>query len=237
MSNRFVLVLAIAVLALFLSQPVAAQEGGGDITVGYTAVTNDMLAVNSGNLPGGWYSSGTINLADGWSIAFTGSGAFGWGIEPSASLEGVVRPTGLGGISEFQGLSFHRPETEWCSFVLTQCNVLIQSVTAGAGPRYTFGTGGRVQPFVHFQAGFTRILRKIENFTQTATNFAITPGGGVDIGLDDNDRFGIRVQIDYSHAFVPNPADSKSTFVVLDGKDFNELRVGFGLIMKIGSWR
>ena len=93
MSKRFVLMLALAVFAVFLSQPAAAQEGGGDITVGYTVVTNDMLAVNSSNLPGGWYSSGTINLADGWSIAFTGSGAFGWGIEPSASLEGVVRPT------------------------------------------------------------------------------------------------------------------------------------------------
>lgn len=237
MSNRSVLVIAIAILAVFLSQPAVAQDGGGDITVGYSVVTNDMLAVNSSNLPGGWYSSGTVNLADGWSIAFTGSGAFGWGIEPSSSLEGVVRPTGAGGTSEFQGLSYHRPEDEWCSFVLSFCNVTIQSVAAGAGPRYTFDTGGRVRPFVHFQAGFTRILRKIENFTHTGTNFSIMPGGGVDIDLGDNDRFGIRVQVDYSRAFVPNPEDSKSTFVVFDGKDFNELRVGFGLIMKIGAWR
>ena len=237
MSNRFVLVLALAILAVFLSQPAVAQDGGGDITVGYVYAMNEDLAVNSSNLPYGWYGSGTINLADGWSIAFTGSGAFGAGIEPSSSLVGVVRPTGAGGISEFQGLSYHRPEDEWCSFVLSFCNVHTQSVTAAVGPRYTFDMGGRVRPFVHFQAGFNRVLRKIENFTHTATNFAIMPGGGVDIDIDDNDRFGIRVQADYQRAFVPNPADSTSTFVILDGPDLNEFRLSFGFIMKIGNWR
>ena len=230
MPSRFLFVLTLVVLTLCLSQPAAAQDGGGDITVGYTLATNDMLAVNADNLPWGVYGSGTVNLTEEWSIAFTASGAFRMGITPSDSTAGVVPPLQT---EEFQGLSFHRPEDQFCSPTLLQCNVTIQSVAAGIGPRYTFQTG-RVRPFVHFQAGWTRIVRKIEFFTHTATNFSIMPGGGVDIDVDD--RFGIRVQADYSRAFVPNPADSNSSFVVVDGKDFNEFRLGIGLIMKIGSW-
>jgi len=211
---------------------VAAQVGGGDITVGYTFATNDMLAVNADTLPLGVYGSGTVKLTEAWSIAFTAGLAFKTGIEPSDSTAGVVLPAQT---EEFQGLSFHRPETLWCSPTLAECNVTIESVAAGLGPRYTFQTG-RVRPFVHFQAGWTRIVRKIELFTHTATNFAIMPGGGVDIDVDDNDRFGLRIQVDYSRAFVPDPADSKSSFVVADGGDFNEFRLGIGLIIKIGSW-
>ena len=111
MPGRFVRFLAVVALASLVAPPANAQ-GGGDITAGYTYVTNDMLARNAGTLPAGWYTSGTVNLTETLSIAWSATGAFNWGIEPSDSTEGVVLP---GQREEFQGISYHRPETLWCS--------------------------------------------------------------------------------------------------------------------------
>lgn len=231
MPDRFVRLLTVVAMAVLLAPPANAQLGGGDITAGYTFVTNDQLAVNASSLPAGWYTSGTVNLTETLSVAWSVTGAFNWGIEPSASTDGVVLP---GQREEFQGVSFHRPETLWCSPTLDGCDVKIQSVLGGIGPRYTFQTGG-VRPFVHFMAGWARVLRHIDYYTHTGTNFAIMPGGGIDI--DVNDRFGLRIEGDYAWAFVPTPDKSRSSFRVSDGSDFRELRVGLGLIIKVGAWR
>ena len=230
MPGRFERFLAVVALALLVASPANAQ-GGGDVTAGYTYVTNDMLARNASTLPAGWYTSGTVNLTETLSIAWSATGAFNWGIEPSDSTEGVVLP---GQREEFQGISFHRPETLWCSPNFPTCDVQIQSVMGGIGPRYTFQTGG-VRPFVHFMGGWARVLRHIDFYTHTGTNFAIMPGGGIDI--DVNDRFGVRVEGDYAWAFVPAPDDSRSSFRVADGTDFREFRLGVGLIIKVGAWQ
>lgn len=231
MSSRFLLLLLTLVVSTFsLSKPAAAQAMGGDVTFGYVFVTNDMLAVNADTLPRGWFGGGTVRLTDVLSIAFTASGAFRTGIEPSDSTAGVVRP---GQREEFQGLSYHRPETLWCSPTVSKCDIQIQSVTGGVGPRFTFQTGS-VRPFVHVLAGWTRVLRKIEFFTHTATSFSLMPGAGVDIKV--NDRWGFRIQGDYSRALVPDPADSNSSFVVKDGKDFNEFRLGIGAVYGLRDW-
>jgi hypothetical protein len=230
MPGRFLPFLTVVAMAALPAPPANAQ-GGGDITAGYTFVTNDMLARNASNLPAGWYTSGTVNLTQTLSIAWSATGAFNWGIEPSDSTEGVVLP---GQREEFQGVSFHRPETLWCSPNFETCNVQIQSVLGGIGPRYTFQTGA-VRPFVHFMAGWARVLRHIDFYTHTGTNFAIMPGGGFDI--DVNDRFGLRVEGDYAWAFVPTPGNSRSSFRVHDGTDFRELRMGIGLIIKVGAWQ
>lgn len=223
--------LTVLAMVAILAPSANAQLGGGDITAGYTFVTNDMLAVNASSLPAGWYTGGTVNLTETLSVAWSVTGAFNWGIQPSDSTDGVILP---GQHEEFQGVSFHRPETLWCSPNFETCDVQIQSVLGGIGPRYTFQTG-TVRPFVHFMAGWARVLRHIDFYTHTGTNFAIMPGGGIDI--DVNDRFGVRVEGDYAWAFVPTPENSRSSFRVANGTDFKELRVGIGLIIKVGAWR
>ena len=60
MPDRFVRLLTVVAMAVLLAPPANAQLGGGDITAGYTFVTNDQLAVNASSLPAGWYTSGTV---------------------------------------------------------------------------------------------------------------------------------------------------------------------------------
>lgn len=236
MRSRSLLVGALAALLSGVSLPAAAQvAGGGDVTAGYVLATNPDIAVNASNLPGGWYTSGQVRLTEGLAFSWTASGAFRFGIPASSSTDLVVLP---GQREEFQGLSYHRPETLWCSPTtnenVEECDVNIQSVVAGLGPRYTFNTGGRARGFVQLHAGFARALRNIDFYTHTGTNFAIIPGAGVDI--DVSETYGLRIQADYLRAFVPQPASSRSSLRIVDGKDFNEIRIGIGVIIKISAW-
>lgn len=211
-------------------RPAFAQLGGGDITVGYSLVTNDALAKNSSTMPLGWYTSGSVRMTPVLSIAWAASGAADWGIQPSSSLDGVIVP---GRDVEFQGLSLHRPETLWCSPVERDCDVQIWSVAGGIGPRFTLQTGG-VRPFVQFLSGWSRVTRQIDRFTHAGTNFTLMPGGGLDFEMTE--RLGLRIQGDYAHAFVPRPEKSKSSLQVADGRDFKEFRLGIGLKVRINSW-
>lgn len=262
--------------------PPASAQGGGDFGVGYSLVRNDGLAENSGILPGGWYTSGTADVSSRLAIAWRASGAFNFGIPPGehpANLSRAAQAAAAGNKItvvppsrhvEFQGLSYHRAEALWCSPTLSpnpgDCGVQINSIGAGAGPRLYFGNPGGVRPWVQVLAGAVRVVRKIDLYVHTATNFAVLPGFGVDVPLTD--RTGFRLDVAYAHSFVPHPSRSNSSFRVVDaasnflfhdstgsiagvgdgirgvydpadlagGGDFRELRIGVGVTFNVTRW-
>ena len=245
MRNRFVILgLIVAVVPLGLAQPAVAQDMSGDLVFGYSFLSNDDLAKNTSSLPLGFGAGGAYNLSDKLSIAFDVSGQFKLGVpvcggiesravptlsQPADCLVGVVPATAA---DEFQGLSFHRAEAQGCSPTLSKCDVKIQSVGALVGPRFSVQTGS-VTPFVHIMGGAVRSVRKIEFFSHTATNFAIMPGGGIDV--DVSDTVAVRFQGDYRIVFFGDPADSSASLVSADGADYNEFRFGIGLVLKFGQ--
>lgn len=268
--------------ACLSAPPPASAQGGGDFGVGYSLVRNDGLAENSGILPGGWYTSGTADVSSRLAIAWRASGAFNFGIPPGehpANLSRAAQAAAAGNKItvvppsrhvEFQGLSYHRAEALWCSPTLSpnpgDCGVQINSIGAGAGPRLYFGDPGGVRPWVQVLAGAVRVVRKIDLYVHTATNFAVLPGFGVDVPLTD--RTGFRLDVAYAHSFVPHPSRSNSSFRVVDassnflfhdstgsiagvgdgirgvydpadlagGGDFRELRIGVGVTFNVTRW-
>ena len=133
-----------------LAQPVAAQNTG-ELSIGYSFLSHDDLAVNQETLPFGFFFGSALELTDSVSLAFDLNAHFKRGIEPSSSLDRVVPalPT-----EDFQGFSFNRPEDGWCSPVITLCEVHIQTVGAVVGPRFHVQVG-RARPFVHIMGGAT----------------------------------------------------------------------------------
>ena len=239
MRKRLVLGSVLAVMAFGMSQPAAAQSGG-DISVGYSFLTNDQLAANATSLPAGWYLDTSLQLNDSVSLAFDVNGHYKRGIEASDVYSGgptdpVVRPLPE---QDFQAFSFNRPEDEFCSPVLELCEVHIQTAGVVGGPRFHFQAGG-VRPYFHGLFGIARSLRKIGFFGHTATHLAIQPGGGVDIDITPNTAF--RVQADYRLTLYPEPDQSdpgsQSSLVSVDGVDFKEFSFSFGVVVKLGDRR
>ncbi len=165
------------------------------------------------------------------SLATDLSANYNLGVEPSSSLDLVVPalPT-----EDFQGLSFNRPETGWCSPVITACEVRVQTVTGVAGPRFHFGTG-KARPFFHIMAGATRSLRKIGFFAHTSTNLTLQPGGGVDVDMSELTAF--RIQADYRLVMFPEPdqTGSGAGLVSKDGADYKDFTFSIGMVFKLGE--
>ena len=220
----------LAALTLCLAQPVAAQNAG-EVSVGYSILGNDDLAVNQSTLPFGFFFGSAWEATDAVSLALDISGHYKRGIEPSSSLDQVVAPLPT---EDFQAFSFNRPEDGWCSPRLSVCDVGIQTFSAVAGPRFRFGTG-RARPFVHIMGGFTRHLRKIAFFAHTSTNLTIQPGGGVDFDMTDNTAF--RIQGDYRQVFFSDPdqTDPGANLVSKDGSDYQDFTVSFGVVLRFGD--
>lgn len=223
----------IAALTLGLVQPVAAQNNAGDLSVGYSFLANDSLAVNQKNLPLGFFFDAAFELNDWVSLAGGLNGHFKNGIEPSSSLDQVVAPLPT---QDFQAFSFNRPETGFCSTRISDCNVAIQTISAVGGPRFHM-PAGRARPFVHLMAGATRSLRKIGFFAHTSTNLTIQPGGGVDIDMTDTTA--LRLQGDYRRVFfgVPDQSDpgALASLVSKDGADYQDVIVTVGVVFKLGE--
>jgi len=238
MRKRLVLGYIFVALAVCVPQPATAQTGG-DLAIGYSFLSNDQLAANASSLPGGWFFDTAVQVNDALSIAFDINGHYKRGIPASSEFSGgpndaVIAPLPT---EDFQAFSFNRPEDEYCSPVLTECSVHIQTVGAVAGPRFTFGGGG-ARGFVHVMGGITRSLRKIGFFGHTATHMAIQPGGGVDIG---SGNVGLRLQVDYRLTMFPEPdqtdAGSQSSLVNVGGEDFKDIQVSVGFVVKLGARR
>jgi hypothetical protein len=238
MRKRLLFGCVLAVATVCLPQPATAQTGG-DISVGYSFLTNNQLAANATNLPYGWFMDTSLQLNDTVSFAFDVSGHDRRGIEPHAMYAGgpmdmPVRPDPT---QDFQAFSFNRPEGEYCSPILTVCEVHIQSRGIVGGPRFHMQAGG-VRPYFHALFGVARSLRKIGFFAHTATHWAIQPGGGVDIDVTPNTAF--RIQADYRVTMYPAPNQSdpgsQSSLVNPDG-NFKELSFSLGVVVKLGARR
>lgn len=221
----------LAALTLGLVQPVAAQNTAGDLSVGYSFLTNDDLAVNQKNLPWGFFFDSALHLNDWISLAGDLNGHFKRGIEPSASLDRVVPPLPT---EDFQAFSFNRPETGFCSPRIEDCRVDIQTISAVGGPRFRLPVG-RARPFVHVMAGVTRSLRQITFFSHTSTNFTIQPGGGVDVAVTD--ATALRIRGDYRRVYfgVPDQTNPGASFVTKDGADYGDVLFFVGVVFKLGE--
>lgn len=233
MRKGAVVVYMLAALALGLvQQPVAAQNKAGELSVGYSFLANDDLAVNQRNLPWGFFFDSGFELNDWVSLAGELNGHLKRGIEPSASLDGVVPPLPT---EDFQAFSFNRPETGFCSPRIRECRVQIQTISAVGGPRFHRPVG-RARPFVHMMVGATRSLRKIDFFAHSSTNLTIQPGGGVDI--DMTDLTALRIQGDYRRVFFPEPDQTKPgdfpSLVSKDGADYQDFKLSVGVVFKLG---
>jgi len=213
-----------------LVQPAAAQTNV-DVSVGYSSLANDDLAVNQSNLPWG-FTFGTAIKVNSWlSIAGDLNGHFKFGIEPSASLDRVVPPLPT---QEFQAYSFNLPEAGFCSPRLEECDVRIQTVSIVGGPRFLV-PAGRVRAFAHVMAGATRSLRKIGFFAHTSTNLTIQPGGGVDV--DITNLTALRIQGDYRQVFFGehDPTEGGASLVSKGGSDHEGVMFSLGVVFKLGG--
>jgi hypothetical protein len=226
-----VLVCTFAASALTLVEPVAAQNNATNLSVGYSFLANDDLAVNQSSLPWGFFFDSSFQLNDWLSLAGDLNGHFKRGIEPSTSLDRVVPPLAT---EDFQAFSFNRPETGFCSPRIEDCRVHIQSISAVGGPRFHLPVG-RARPFVHVMAGATRSLRKIEFFAHTSTNFTIQPGGGVD--LDVTPITALRIQGEYRRVFfgVPDQTNAGASLLSKDGADYQDVIFTVGVVFKLGQ--
>ena len=238
MCKRLVFGCVLAVAAVCLPQPAAAQTSG-DLSVGYSFLTNDQLAANASNLPAGWFFDTSLQLNDAVSFAVDVAAHYRRGIDPHDMYSGgpmdmPVRPDPN---QDFQAFSFNRPEREYCSPILTVCHVNIQTAAILGGPRFHMQTGG-VRPYFHALFGVARSLRKIGFFAHTATHWAMQPGGGVDIDMTPNTAF--RIQADYRVTMYPTPNQSdpgsQSSLVNADG-NFKELSFSLGVVVKLGGRR
>ena len=241
MRKRLVLGCVLAMAAVCLPQPATAQVGG-DVAVGYSFLSNKELAANASNLPLGFFFDSSLQLTDFVSLAFDLNGHYRRGITPSDQYSGgpddpvVLSPPD----QDFQAFSISRPEDEYCSprFSRSECHVGIQTVGVMVGPRFHFDAGG-ARPFFHGLFGVARGLRKIGFFAHTATNWAVQPGGGVDIDMTENTAF--RVQADYRLTFFPTPnlsdPGSQSSLVNYEGADYRDFSFSFGVVAKLGSRR
>jgi opacity protein-like surface antigen len=221
-------------LILGLGQPAAAQENAGQLSVAYSFVANDDLAVNQSNLPLGFSVDTAFKLTSRLSLAGELNGHFGSGIQPSNSLDRVVAPLPS---QDFQALSFNRPETGFCSPTLAsadECSVSVQTISGVAGPRVYLPVG-RSRPFVHVMAGATRSLRKIDFFAHTSTNFTLQGGAGFDVDLRPN--LALHIQGDYRRVFfgVPDQTNPGASLVSKDGADLNEFMLSVGVGFKLGK--
>ncbi len=217
---------------LGLVQPAAAQsDDRGQLSVGYSFLGNDDLSVNESALPLGFSVDAAFKLNDRISLAGELNGHFGTGIQPSDSTARVVAP--LPG-QDFQALSFNRPEIGFCSPVVKDCRVGVQTMSGVAGPRVYVGQG-RAKPFVHLLAGATRSLRKIDFFAHTSTNFTLQGGAGLDVGVTPNTA--IHIRADYRRVFFGEPDQNNpgASLVSKDGADSNVVMVSVGVGFKLGN--
>jgi opacity protein-like surface antigen len=83
-----------------------------------------------------------------------------------------------------------------------------------AGPRLTFGIGGRVRPFVHVIGGVVRSKASVSVFdveiSDSATDFGGAAGGGFDLGFGA--RWALRLAGDYRVVKVDEETASDPRF-------------------------
>jgi hypothetical protein len=87
------------------------------------------------------------------------------------------------------------------------------------GPRFSIRQNPGVTPFFHFLAGAVRGSASVVGQSESSTEFAIQPGGGVDFWLRPN--VGLRAGADYRR--------------ILEDAGTNEFRIQVGLVFSGGT--
>lgn len=80
------------------------------------------------------------------------------------------------------------------------------------GPVISFRKSERFTPFAHIQFGAIHSSAGFLGISQSATKFALVPGGGVDIGM--NPKLAVRVQGDYLASYYLNSRQNNVQFSV-----------------------
>ena len=221
------------------AQPAAAQTGG-DIAIGYSFLSNSELAANATSLPAGFFFDTSLQVNEFMSIAMDINGHFKRGIEASSMYSGgpsdpVVRPLEN---QDFQAFSFNRPEVEYCSPVLTACEVHIQAVGAVAGPASTSTPAVRARSCTGWSGSRGRCARSGSSRTRQRT-WRSSRAVGLTFSMTPNTAF--RIQADYRMTFfpVPDQADpgSQSSLVNVDGTDFRDFTFSLGVVVNLGARR
>lgn len=232
MGKSVVLGCLLGAVVLGSVKPAAAQDtDAARLSVGYSLLTSDDVAMNESTLPLGFSVDGAIPISRWLSLAGEVNGHFKMGITPSSSMDRVVAPLPT---QEFQALSFNRPETGFCSPVVQDCRVGVQTFSGVAGPRVYVGQS-KAKPFVHLLAGATRTLRKVDFFAHSSTNFTLQAGAGIDVGVTPN--VAVHIQTDYRRVFfgVPDQANPGASLVSKNGADHNVVMVSVGLGFQLGN--
>ena len=219
-------------LVLGCVKPAAAQgNDAARLSIGYSLLSSDDVALNESTLPIGFSVDGAIQMSNWLSLAGAVNGHVKMGITPSSSLDRVVAPLPT---QEFQALSFNRPETGFCSPVVQDCRVGVQTFSGVAGPRVYVGTS-KAKPCVHLRAGATRPLRQVDFFAHSSTNFTLQTGAGIDIGVTP--KMAVHIQADYRRVFfgVPDQANPGASLVSKNGADHNVVMVSVGLGFGLGN--
>lgn len=206
---------AFAVLALLAIPPpaVLAQDVESvpvpllEVSGGYMFMRdfngNDALGEDL-NFPAGWYASGAVNLSQWFGLVGEGAGSY------KNDYDFVM-----------DGLTFSNR---------------LRVYTFMGGPRF-FRKVGRVAPFGQMLVGAAHMRAKtalpdeyIEIFgartlSDTATNFAMQPGGGVTVFLTE--RVGVRAQADY-RSIIDFAGDNENEYM-------NEFRFITGFTLHWGG--
>ena len=121
-----------------------------------------------------------------------------------------VRPMGNASIGIVGDFGFHNFEFD-------------RSVSFAGGARFTATATDRVHPFGQATIGVYRFSLKSNTGCEedcSASEMALTPGGGVDVHL--NDKFNFRGQIDFPIIFFEGDTDTA-------------IRFSFGISMRLGG--
>ena len=78
------------------------------------------------------------------------------------------------------------------------------------GPTFAYRRYERITPFAHVNLGAIHASAGFYGISESATKFALVPGGGVDIGL--NPRFAVRLQGDYLASYFLNSRQDNFQF-------------------------
>ena len=199
MSKHIIVAIATSALLVTASPAAFAQEGAAtaqplyEISGGYSFMRDVTIEEN---FPAGWYFSAAVNPLDWFGLV--------------GEVTGAYKTTDENFLAELK----------------------MQGHTFMGGPRF-FRRFGRITPYGQVLVGAARgrveatpspelaPLVGSASVTESSTEFAFQPGGGISVYL--NDHVGVRLSMDYRRIVFDNDEEDNSEFRVLSG-----IVIGFG---------
>jgi Outer membrane protein beta-barrel domain len=188
-----------AVLTLAMAVPAFAQQAPAyDVSVGYSLLRDDELAdLDLAETLHGWLASVGVNFNRWFGVVGEVGGNYG--------------------TIEFEPL----PE-----FPVGPVEIDLKVVSFMGGPRFASHASPSFTPYGQFLFGVARGTVEFLDESESSSEFAIQPGGGIDIWVIPD--IGIRVGADYRRIFIDD---------IEDGGGSNEFRFHVGIVIRGGSRR